>query len=254
MFALVLILFFCGRSFALLSEDSIILNTTLLIQADSMPVNIGQLIALPNQGLFVVDGSTFYSLDKERCPEISKFRLLENFPFEHVIVNDNEFIVKCQQFLMLIGEEDTEILAEFDTENFSVFPGNDSIVNIVVWNETDSCVWYKFDRKTGETECILRQAELIKKIVAGKNIDFCIMGNNIYYVKDNVCDEVIVSEEPVIDMVLIPQGLMFCTDSMLYLFDDESLTSLLEGDFHGLHYDGRVVYIVLKNGNIWQMK
>lgn len=248
-----MILCFCGKSHAQ-QTDSIAFNTTLLVQADSMPVNRGQLIALPQQGLFIVDGSTFYSLDKERCPDINKFRLLENFPFDQVIVNDNEFIVKSLQFLMQLGEEETEILAEFDTEYFTIFPGNDSIVNVVVYEETDSCAWYKLDRRTGDTECILRVAEPIRKIVAGNQIDFCIMGNNIYYVKGDVCDEVVVSEEPILDVVLLPTGLMFCTDDLLSLYNNECVIPILEGEFHGLHCDGNIVYVILKNGNIWRLE
>lgn len=235
-------------------KDATVYNTTLLVQADDMPIHHGQLIALPYQGLFIADGNTFYSLDKEECPEVEKFRLLEKIPIEQVIVNDNEFIAKSQQFLMLLGEKDTEILAEFDTEDFAIFSGRDSVVNIVTYENADSCIWYKFDRRTGETECILQESKPIRKIVAGNQVDFCIIGNNVYYVKDDVCGELIVSEKPVKDIVLMPNGLMFCTDDMLSLISDDCVTPMLEGDFHGLLYDGKVVYVVLKNGNIWRME
>lgn len=235
-------------------KDSTIYNTTLLVQADDMPVNYGQLIALPYQGLFIADGNTFYSLDKQECPELEKFRLLENIPIEQMIVNGNEFIAKSQQFLMLLGEKDTEILAEFDMEDFVIFNGRDSIVNIVAYENADSCMWYKFDRRTGGAECVLQESEPIRKIVAGNQIDFCIIGNNVYFLKGDVCDELVVSEKPIIDMVLLPKGLMFCTDNLLSLISDDSVTPILEGDFHGLHYDGKVVYIILKNGNIWKME
>lgn len=243
----------CVNSFAQV-RDSTVYDTTLLVQADDMPVLYGQLIALPYQGLFIADGNTFYSLDKKECPEIEKFRLLENIPIEQVIVNDNEFIVKSQQFLMLLGEKDTEILAEFDTEDFAIFNGRDSVVNIVAYENADSCIWYKFNRRTGETECILQESKPIRKIVAGNQIDFCIIGNNVYYVKGDVCDELVLSEKPIIDIVLVPNGLMFCTDDMLSLISDDCVTPMLEGDFHGLHYDGKVVYVVLKNGNIWRIE
>jgi hypothetical protein len=243
----------CANNFAQVN-DSTVYKTTLLVNADDMPVHHGQLIALPYQGLFIADGNTFYSLDEKECPEVEKFRLLENIPIEQVIVNDNEFIVKSQQFLMLLGEKDTEILAEFDTEDFTIFSGRDSIVNVVSYENADSCIWYRFDRRTGETECILQESEPIRKIVSGNQVDFCIIGNNVYYVKDDVCEELVVSEKPIKDIVLLPKGLMFCTDDMLSLISDDCVTPLLEGDFHGLHYDGKVVYIILKNGNIWWME
>lgn len=251
-FVIHLLLCFCFSSYAQ-EQDSIVYAQELLVQADSMPVNQGQLIALPNQGLFIADGNTFYSLDKEACPDVEKFRVLENIPFEQVIVNDNELVVKSQQFLMLLGEEKTEILAEFDTEEFAIFSGNDSIINIVTIEDNDSCVWYKFDRRTGETECVLRQSEPIKKIVAGNHIDFCLIGNYIYYVNDNDCGELVVSEKPVIDMILLPNGLMFCTDNMLSLISNDGVIPIAEGEFHGLQSDGSVVYIVIKNGNIWKL-
>lgn len=234
--------------------DSVVFNAALLVQADNMPTNYGQLITLPNQGLFIADDNTFYSLDKERCPEINKFRILEDIPFNQVIVNDNDFIVKSQQFLILLGEEQTEILAEFDTEDYALFSGNDSIINIVVQEDVDTCTWYKFDRKTGEIDCFMRQGEPIKKIVSGNHIDFCIIGNNIYYVSDNICGELVISKEPIIDVILLPNGIMFCTDKMLSFYDDNSVISVAEGDFHGLHHDGSIVYVVLKNGNIWRME
>jgi len=73
-------------------------------------------------------------------------------------------------------------------------------------------------------------------------------------VKGDVCDELVLSEKPIIDIVLVPNGLMFCTDDMLSLISDDCVTPMLEGDFHGLHYDGKVVYVVLKNGNIWRIE
>lgn len=249
---IIIMLCLCVNSFAQV-KDSTVYNATLLVQADDMPVHHGQLIALPCQGLFIAYGNTFYSLDKEECPEVEKFRLLENIPIEQMIVNDNEFIAKSQQFLLLLGEKDTEILAEFDTEDFAIFSGRDSIVNIVSYEDADSCVWYKFDRRIGKTECILQDLKPIRKIVSGNQIDFCIIGNNVYYVKDDVCGELIVSEKPIIDIVLLPMGLLFCTDDMISLISDDCVTPLLEGDFHGLHYDGKVVYIVLTNGNIWRL-
>lgn len=245
-----ILLIFCFNGYAQ-KKDSIV--SELLILADSMPVNNGQLITLPNQGLFIADGNTFCSLDKEKSPHIEKFRVLENIPFEQVIVNDNELVVKSQQFLMLLGEEKTEILAEFDTEDYAIFSGNDSIINIVTIEDNDSIVWYKFDRRTGETECIMRQIEPIKKIVSGNHIDFCLIGNNIYYVIDNNCGELVVSEKPVIDMILLPNGLLFCTDDMLSLISDDGVIPIAEGEFHGLLHDGDIVYVVMKNGNIWRL-
>ena len=153
----------------------------------------------------------------------------------------------------MLGEEKTEILAEFDTENYAIFSGNDSIINIVTIEDNDSNVWYKFDRRTGEAECIMRQIEPIRKIVAGNHIDFCLIGNNIYYVIDNNCGELVVSEKPVVDMILLPNGLLFCTDDMPSMISDEGVFPIAEGDFHGLHHDGEVVYIVMKNGNVWKL-
>lgn len=252
-FNISILLCFCFNVYAQ-EKDSIVYTPELLMQADNMPVHQGQLIALPNQGLFIADGNTFYSLDKEKCPDVEKFRVLENIPFEQVIVNDNELMVKSQQFMMLLGEEKTEILAEFDTEDYAIFSGNDSIINVVTIEDNDSCVWYKFDRRTGETECIMREIEPIKKIVSGNHIDFCLIGNNIYYVIDNNCGELVVSEKPVVDMILLPNGLMFCTDDMLSMISDDGVFPIAEGDFHGLYHDGDVVYVVMKNGNIWRLK
>ena len=244
------LIFSCFSNHYAQEPNSLTYATNLLVQADSMPVGSGQLIALPHQGLFIVDDHTFYSLDQDRCTDIKKFRLLENVPFDKVIVNDNEFIVKSQQFLLLLGEKQTEILTELDTDDYTIFPGNDSIINIVTQEGVDVCTWYKYDRRTGEIECILRQTEPIRKIVAGNHIDFCIIGNNIYYVKDNLCGEFAASKQPVLDMVLVPDGLMFCTDNMLSLIRNDCVIPLVKGDFQGLHYDGKVVYILLKNGNI----
>lgn len=236
------------------ANDTIVYTPTYIVEADSMPVSNGQLITLPHQGLFIVDGNTFYSLDKERCTGIKKFRLLEIFPFEQVIVSGNEFVVKSQQFLMLLGEKKTEILAEFDTEDFAVFSGNDSIINVVTTEDNDSCVWYKFERRIGETECVMHQSEPIRKIVAGNNIDFCLIGNNVYYVNGKECNELVVSKQPIVDMVLLPEGLMFCTDNMLSLICDDGVIPIAEGEFHGLFGDEDVVYVVVKNGNIWRIE
>lgn len=251
--AIFLLVYAYGVSYAQ-ANDTIVYTPTNIVEADSMPVSNGQLITLPHQGLFIADGNTFYSLDKERCTDIKKFRLLENFPFEQVIVNDNVFIVKCQQFLMLLGEKETEILAELDTEDFAIFSGNDSIINIVTAEETDSYVWYKFDRRTGDTECVMRQPEPIRKIVAGNNIDFCLIGNNIYYVNGKECSELVVSKQPIVDTILLPEGLVFCTDTMLSLIRDDGVIPIAEGEFHGLLSDEDVVYVVVRNGNIWRLE
>lgn len=248
-----LLLLFCNYSFAQ-GSDSLVYESKLLIAAEDMPVSNGQLIVLPQKGLFIADGNTFYSLDTEECPHVEKFRILEDIPFDQVIVNDNEFIVKSQQFMLILGGEKTEILAEFDTEDYSLFSGVDSVINVVVREEGNFCTLYKYDRRTGDLDNIMRLPENIKKIVAGNKMDFYLLEKGIYYLYDTESGELATSEQPILDMILLPDGLMFCTETMLYLINDDGVVPLMEGSFHGLQNDGHVIYITLQNGNIWKMK
>lgn len=235
------------------NTDSLSLGYSLLVEAKNMPVDEGQLIVLPQQGLFISADNTFYSLDEERCTDMTKFRLLEKFPCEQVIVNDNNLITKSQQYIMLMDEEETSILAKMDTEDYILYSGIDSIVNIVALTAGDSCAWYKLDRRTGNIDYVMCTSNLIRKIVAGQNIDFCLINNTIYSVFNDQCNEFIVSDQPIIDMVLSPYGLLFCTDQRLSLIGTHGVTPLAEGEFHRLYNDGDRIYAAMKDGNIWKL-
>ena len=233
--------------------DSLSLDYSILVEAKNMPVDEGQLIVLPQQGLFISADNTFYSLDEERCTDMTKFRLLEKFPCEQVIVNDNNLITKSQQYIMLMDEEETSILAKMDTEDYKLYSGLDSIVNIVAITTGDSCAWYKLDRRTGIIDYVMCTGNLISKIVAGRQIDFCLINNTIYSVFNDQCNEFIVSDQPIIDMVLSPYGLLFCTDQRLSLIGTHGVIPIAEGDFYSLYNDGNRIYAAMKDGNIWQL-
>lgn len=235
------------------NERSISYSASLLVSANDMPVSNGQLVVLPNMGLFVVDGNTFFSIDEKRCPDINRFKVLENFDFDEVIVNDNDLLVKSGEFLMLLGDKRTEILTEFDTECFYLFCGLDSVVNVVSKDDNNNYSWYKYDRRSGDVQLYMKHEEPITKIISGKGVDYCMVGNKIYYVMGDECNELVSSKQSLYDMVLLSEGLMFCTDTTLFLLEEDSYSPIVEGEFVRLYNDGELVYAVLKNGNIWKI-
>lgn len=224
----------------------------MMMTPDEMPVRNGRLIVLPGKGLFITEGTTFYSLDKERCPNTEKFRILEKFPFEQVIINDGLFLVKYKEFVLCIGEERTEIVAEFDTEDFVIIRGHDSIFNIVLQEDSNQYAWYKYDIRHSDAECIMRQNVPMNIVDGGKNIDYCIVGNSICMVSKDGVKELVNSQISIIDAVVSPLGLMFCTDSMLYLYINENVVPIAEGAFYSLYNDNDVLYAVMENGMIYK--
>lgn len=234
-----------------------VLDTTtwkLIMTPDQMPVKNGELIILPGKGLFIANDNKFHSLDKERCPDTSEYWVLEKFPFEQIIINDGYFLVKYKEFVMRIGEEKTEIVAEFDTKDFVISKGHNCIFNVVVQEDINQYAWYKYDIRNSDADCVMRQNLPMFVVDAGKDLDFCVAGNSIYMINKGEAKELVNSKMPIVDATSTPLGLMFCTDGALYLYINQNVIPIAEGNFYSLYNDNDIIYVVLENGMIYKSK
>lgn len=250
-FLFCLLVVFCTNTFAQESDTTNTMILEPLTSAETLPVEEGEFIALPNLGLFIADGNVLYSLDSIRCPDIVKFRFKDNYDFEHIVVSGDSYLVKSHELVMRVCQGETSIAAELDTETFFLHAGTGSKYHLVILEADNTWGWYTCDWQSGEMTCVIRTSHPISHILDNGEAELCVVGKQLYGVNDE--QFILMAELPeyVLDCVTTSQGLFLCTQKMLYFYDGSAEPKpLLQGDFHSLHYDGEVLYVVLQDGRI----
>lgn len=233
-------------------KEKSLLDCQLLTKVDNLPSTDGQLLVLPDLGLFYLDNGQLYSLDSKKSPTLEQFRFKDNFSFDQLIVNDSTFLVKSQQYVLQIDADKTKMVTELDTDVFDIYSGHDGKYNMVVQEDSALWAWYSCDLKTQKTECVVRMAEPISLIYDASAAKFCVVGNRIYMPIDESIALLTDAEEPVLDLVITKVGVLFCTEHTLYCInaDDMQADIYATGRFHSLYYDNGTLYLVLQNGDI----
>lgn len=232
------------------STDSTIMVPLTKLNITEMEID--QLITIPGMGLFLNTGDGEYkSLDRERCPDFEKFMLLDNMWYDQLVATDNRFLIHNGYQIYEIDNTKCNLIADFDTPCFRIFAGNDSIFYIILYNDESSTICsYRFnDGKT--IPQVTLQEDILRVEDMGEGFTF-IAGNTLYYADGKELHQLFNTEELLTDMVLTQQGMLFCTDTSLYIYDGENVTPLASDNFSRLFYDSGGTYIVLSDGTIYR--
>lgn len=225
---------------------------TKLTKLDMDGMDIDQLITISGMGLFMNTGDGEYkSLDRERCPDFEKFMLLDNMWYDQLVATGDRFLIRngCQVYE--IDKTKCELVANFDTPCFRLFAGNDSIFYMIVYNNEGSTI-YSCRFADGTITPLVTQKEDIMRIEAmGEGFAF-IVGNTLFYADGKELHHLFDTEESLTDMVLTQNGMLFCTDTSLYIYDGEKVIPLASDDFCRLFYDNGRTYIVLADGTVYR--
>ena len=231
-------------------EESLVFDW-LVSNADELPIEKGDFIALPGLGLFMEDRATFYSVDSVRCPDIVKFRMKAKLDFEQTVISQGNYLVKCHELVARIHDSETSIVAELDTENFILHAGTGSKYHLEILEGDGKWGWYTCDWTNGEITCNLRTSKPISHIFDNGKIVLCVMEDQLYAIIDNKLQSLAKMPDYILDGVITMNGLFLCTKNMLYYYNGSaSPASILQGNFHSLHYDGKIFYVVLQDGRI----
>lgn len=229
--------------------DSTDITQLTKIAMDGMGVD--QLFIIPSKGLFIHIGDGEYkSLDRERCPDFETFILLEDMWYDQIVAMGKRLLIRNGSSVYEINQTQCHLIAAFDTPSFRIFAGNDSIFYIVVYNNESSTI-YSCSLSDGTITSLVTLTEDIMRIDAIGEDFFFTAGNTLYYADGKELHKLFDTEDPLADMVLTQNGLLFCTDSSLYIYDGESLTPLASDHFCQLFYDNGRTYIVLEDGTVY---
>lgn len=223
----------------------------LASDAELLPIEEGDFITLPGLGLFIEDGGTFYSLDSIRCPDIVKIRMKAQVSYEQVVISQGDILVKSHELIVRIHKDETSVVAELDTETFFLHAGSGTKYHLVVLEADDTWGWYTCDWETGEMTCVVRTPFPISHIFDNGGLAICVVGEILYVVNEEQFQLLAELPDDILDGVCTNQGMFLCTSQTLYFYDGNAEPlPLLRGDFHSLHYDGEVFYVVLQDGRI----
>jgi len=234
------------------NDTTEVLNLEWLVSdAELLPIDEGDFIALPESGLFIEDGNTFYALDSIRCPDVVKFRMKAKLEFEYSVISEGDFLVKSHELVVRIHQDETTIVADLDTETFFLHPGTGSKYHLEVLEADDTWGWYTCDWKTGEMNCVIRTPYPISHILDYGELVLCAIDNQLFTLDGETLQSIAELPDEILDCVSTIRGVVMCTPQTLYFFDGNAApVPVLQGDFHSLYFDGEVLYIVLQDGRI----
>ena len=217
---------------------------------ESLPSTNGLMLTLPQQGLFLADNNTLYSLDEEQC-SLEKMRILLNVPIEQLFVNNGHFIVKSGAFVIEMGNDKSKTLLEFEDDDFLIFNGNDGHFYVMLPENEDEWGVYCYNLESSQLTCLVRLEEPVYELFDVDTVCILLTTNRIYsIVKDNLYLLAEVEDE-IIDATVTPAGIVFCTTDNLYIWnvkDDVQLVGQLQ--IHSLYSDGDILYLLMQNGDI----
>lgn len=225
---------------------------TQLTKLDMDDMGIDQLITIPGMGLFMNIGDGEYkSLDRERCPDFETFMLLDDMWYDQLVATENRFLVRNGSQVYEIDQTSCNLVAAFDTPTFRIFAGNDSIFYMVVYNDDGSTI-YSCRLADGTITSLITLKEDIMRVESlGEGFVFT-AGKTVYHADGKELHKLFDTEETLADMVLTQHGMLFCTDTSLYIYDGESVTPLASNNFCRLFYDNGRTYIVLVDGTVYR--
>lgn len=232
--------------------DSLFLDTldAGLLTVWEQPFGIDDLTTIPGMGLFMNVGDGEYkSLDRSLCPDFGSFLLLDHIWYDQLVATDERFLIRNGCEVYVVDSAACTLLADFDTPCFRLFAVNDSVFDVVVYDDGSSSL-YSGRYADGEMTLQITLPDDILRVEHTADGMLFIAGNTLYGVGKQIANSLFETEEPLLDMALTDSGALFCTASTLYLFTGTEVMRLADNAFARLFYDSGRTYIVLQSGEI----
>lgn len=232
--------------------DSLFLDTldAGLLTVWEQPFGIDDITTIPGMGLFMNVGDGEYkSLDRSLCPDFGSFLLLDHIWYDQLVATDERFLIRNGCEVYVVDSAACTLLADFDTPCFRLFAVNDSVFDVVVYDDGSSSL-YSGRYADGEMTLQITLPDDILRVEHTADGMLFIAGNRLYGVGKQIANSLFETEEPLLDMALTDSGVLFCTASTLYLFTGTEVMRLADNAFARLFYDSGRTYIVLQSGEI----
>lgn len=227
-------------------------NSLLLLNTNELTSSAGKLCVIDSLGLFYLDQGTLLSLDSISCPNYTIFRLKQNLVYDEIITSGGYLIAKSGPLVVLIDEERSRIIEEFDTDQFFIYPGAAKYLNIVILELDGTWGWYTSSLDTDSLQCVTRMDSPITKIIDRGSYALAVSDTCIYSLTADGLYPLVSNERIIIDAALTSIGLFFITDSGLFMLPIDGTTAIgiMKESFYSLYSDGDVLYIVMENGDV----
>ena len=226
----------------------------LLTNSMDLPSGGGYLLTIPGMGLIYCDEGVLFPLDTIKCPDIENVYLKQNVYYDDIISSDGRLFVKSGNSVLLLDQENTHAVVQFDTDFFQLYSGCNNHLNVAVLEDNGYWVWYEISILNYELSSKLAFSKPIIKIIDVGSSVICVTEDIIYIYDGEQLIEYVESSDIIIDAIFTSEGLFFCTDNALYLVDNNGeMSSLAELPMFSLYHDEGTVYIVLQNGDIYRM-
>lgn len=236
--------------------SSLVMNTQeervepiLLVSHEELELDSICPFVLPQYGLVALSGDSLILLKDD---ELRSVAWIEGCESSYVVVCGDKLIGKKGKGLNIIKDACSEKLLEFDTNQYSIFPGDSTSIYAVCWYENISSV-IKVDVCKKEYNEIARLPLAVLNIAANENMTLALVENDVFLIeKEGKPLKFFKADDYINDIVMTEKGLLVATDANIILARNAHEQSLfLKEGAKRLWSDGKDIYFQNMNNNLY---
>lgn len=239
------------------AEESNVLNFThtrtqpitqepiLLLSHEEYSVDSVTLFVLPSYGLVMPVGDSLLLL-KDRS--LSAVAWQDGRRYTSAFVCGDKLIGRQGKAIYTIEDQPTPPLLQFDTEEYSLFTGDNRSLYALFWYENLSSI-FQIDLSTKNFHEIVRVPLPIWKVVANEHRRFILIEDDIYLLTEEGEPHLFYrSKERINDLDFSPWGLLLTTDKEVIRISSATKTeTFYPYGAHQVWLDGNEVYLLDQN-------
>lgn len=222
------------------SNESKVAEAIILVNNQELPMDSLDIFVLPRYGLVAVWGDSLIVLKDN---DMGAIAWLDGGIYSAVVPCGDKLIGKCKNSLYLIGEQEPSLLMNFDTNDFYVYPNNETSVLLLFRHEGISII-IKVDIEHRTYKELVRIPHSIWSIASNGNTTFALIDNTVFAIANNGSPTKFFEvEECINDIVICSGGLLIATDKRI----------ILVGSFHNadIFYDKGVKKLWFDGQNVY---
>lgn len=190
------------------------LKQRMLVSHEELEIDSLCPFVLPQYGLVSLLGDSLIVL---KDAELRSIAWLEGCESSYVVICGDRLIGKCGNRLIIIKNEGSEKLLEFDTDQFSIFPKDRESIYAVCWYDNISSI-IKIDVNKREYNEISRLPLGVLTIAANEDLTLALVENDVFLIDgEGNPQKFFKTSEYINDIIMTEDGLLVATDSHIIL-------------------------------------
>lgn len=221
---------------------------TLLFKKSELNLEGLFLTTLPGMGCIALIGDSLVLLDNS---ELAVLEWGKHLDISEVVVCGERTFAKQREKIIEIKRDDTEEVATFETENFSIYPETGKSFIVCAYSNDKNTVT-RIDTEGMKRDEVICTSMPIDRICANGKVLFVLIGNKIVDLEPSPA-LFFKGNDKINDLCMCRDGLLIATDKAVVLLKTkDDITSFSKNGAKRLWSDGEDIYLLDNKGDLYR--